>query len=63
VTGKPGGNQPQFCGDGEAIKKIHPEITGRYPYIPWKECAGMRDTLVHEVFPYQSEDYGGNDPA
>lgn len=35
---------------GEAIKKIPPEITGRYPDIPWKEFAGMRDKLVHEYF-------------
>ena len=40
---------------GEAIKKIPSEITGRYPDIPWKEFAGMRDKLVHEYFRISTE--------
>jgi uncharacterized protein with HEPN domain len=35
---------------GEAIKKLPPEIPERYPDIPWKEFAGMRDKLVHSYF-------------
>jgi uncharacterized protein with HEPN domain len=35
---------------GEAIKKIPPEIIDRFPGVPWKEFAGMRDKLVHEYF-------------
>ena len=35
---------------GEAIKKIPPEIIDRYPDVPWKEFAGMRDKLVHGYF-------------
>ncbi|MHA1370654.1 MAG: HepT-like ribonuclease domain-containing protein [Promethearchaeota archaeon] len=33
---------------GEAVKKIPPEIKDKYPEIPWKYIAGMRDKLIHE---------------
>jgi len=35
---------------GEAIKKLPPELTGRYPDIDWKRIAGLRDTLIHGYF-------------
>ena len=35
---------------GEAIKKIPPDIIDRYPDVPWKEFAGMRDKMVHGYF-------------
>lgn len=35
---------------GEAVKKISEDIRNRYPQIPWKEIAGMRDVLVHEYW-------------
>ena len=33
---------------GEGVKKIPPKIRERYPEIPWKDMAGMRDKLIHE---------------
>ncbi len=33
---------------GEAVKKIPKEIRDKYPEIPWKYIAGMRDKLIHE---------------
>ena len=33
---------------GEAVKNISPEVKDRYPEIPWKRIAGMRDILVHD---------------
>jgi uncharacterized protein with HEPN domain len=33
---------------GEAVKKIPPNLRERFPSIPWKYMAGMRDKLVHE---------------
>jgi len=35
---------------GEATKHIPEEITEKYPDVPWKEMAGMRDKLIHEYF-------------
>ena len=33
---------------GEAVKKIPEEIRDRYPNIPWRYIAAMRDKLIHE---------------
>lgn len=35
---------------GEATKGVPVEIRRKYPQIPWKEMAGMRDRLIHFYF-------------
>lgn len=40
---------------GEAVKSLQDEVRLRYPLIPWKEIAGMRDILTHEYFRVNSE--------
>ena len=35
---------------GEATKKIPESVRNRYPQIPWRDMAGMRDKLIHEYF-------------
>lgn len=35
---------------GEATKKISMSFREKYPHIPWKLMAGMRDILIHEYF-------------
>jgi len=35
---------------GEAVKSIPENIREKYPEIPWKSIAGMRDKVIHAYF-------------
>jgi len=35
---------------GEAAKNVPDEIRTKYPLVPWKEMAGMRDKVIHFYF-------------
>ncbi len=35
---------------GEATKNIPDLLRKKYPQVPWKDMAGMRDKLIHEYF-------------
>lgn len=35
---------------GEASKKVPVAVCSRYPEIPWREMAGMRDKISHDYF-------------
>lgn len=45
----------RFENIGEATKHISEEIRAKYPEIPWKEMAGMRDKLIHLYFGVKHE--------
>ena len=40
---------------GEATKHISEEVRVKYPEVPWKEMAGMRDVLAHDYFGVDEE--------
>ena len=35
---------------GEAAKNVSPQLRRKYPEIPWKATAGMRDKIIHHYF-------------
>lgn len=35
---------------GEAVKNIPDTIRNKYPLIPWRDVAGMRDKIIHAYF-------------
>lgn len=35
---------------GEAVRGLDPALKQKYPAIPWREIAGMRNILVHDYF-------------
>ena len=35
---------------GEAVKNLPSEMYQKYPNIPWRKIAGMRDRLIHGYF-------------
>jgi len=39
---------------GEASKRLPDELRARYPQVPWKGMAGMRDRIIHG---YDNVDY------
>ena len=35
---------------GEAAKNVPEEIRQKYPQVPWRQMAGMRDRIIHAYF-------------
>lgn len=35
---------------GEAVKHLSADLKNRYPGVPWKRVAGMRDKVIHDYF-------------
>ena len=40
---------------GEAAKSLPEETTARYPNVPWRELARLRDKLIHGYFEVDNE--------
>ena len=35
---------------GQAIKNVPVDVWLRFPEIPWRDMAGMRDVMIHDYF-------------
>ena len=35
---------------GEASKNVPEEVRQKYPQVPWRQMAGMRDQIIHAYF-------------
>ena len=35
---------------GEATRRLPEDFTARYPHIPWRQIAGLRNRIVHDYF-------------
>ena len=35
---------------GEAVRAMDPAVKQKYPTVPWRQIAGMRNVLVHDYF-------------
>ena len=40
---------------GEAVRGIDPSVRHKYPSVPWRQIAGMRNILVHDYFRINQE--------
>jgi len=40
---------------GEAVKKIPDSFTEKYPDIPWRSVAGMKDRLTHHYWKTEAD--------
>lgn len=40
---------------GEAARNLPPNLTDRYPDVPWGEIIGLRNVLVHNYFEIDQE--------
>ena len=40
---------------GEAVKKVPESFTIKYPEIPWRSVAGMRDRLIHHYWETEAD--------
>ena len=35
---------------GEAARRLPEDFTTRYPNVPWRQIAGLRNRIVHDYF-------------
>lgn len=40
---------------GEAVKRLPAPLRRKYPQVPWKDIAGMRDILAHGYYDIDTE--------
>jgi uncharacterized protein with HEPN domain len=44
---------------GEATKRLSPQTKEKYPEVPWRRIAGLRDVLIHDYLRVDLEEVWG----
>jgi uncharacterized protein with HEPN domain len=48
---------------GEAVRSLPEDFAARYPAVPWRQIAGLRNRIVHDYFGLDLENHLAGHPT